>query len=156
MTEFKKILCPIDLDNDSLPALECARDLAQRTGATLYVLNAARTPAPDMDVPVAIGPHPHWEEAARHRLEQLADQCLQGKVPYQIAVRDGIPETVIVKAAAELKADLIVMTTHGRPGLAHFILGSVAETVIREADCAVLTVKAKPAANQRGTGLRKS
>jgi universal stress protein A len=150
--KFQKILCPIDLDHESFSALECARDLAQKTGATLYLLNAARTPAPDMDAPVAIGPHPHWEQAAQHRLEQIAGRQLQGGVPYQTIVRDGIPETVIVEVAAELAADLIVMATHGRSGLVHFILGSVAETVIREAGCPVLTMKPNPAANPDPTG----
>ena len=141
MFTFEKILCPLDLDSESLLALECARDLALKTGATIYLLNAARTPAPDMDAPVAIGPHPHWDQTARRRLEQIVGEHLQSKVPYQIIVRDGIPETVIVEAAAELGVDLIVMTTRGRSGLAHFILGSVAETVIREAACPVLTIK---------------
>jgi universal stress protein A len=152
MLAFKKILCPMELDENSLFALDCAGDLARQSGATLYLLHVPRIPAPDMDVPVAIGPHPHWEVAAERSLKEIADKRLGDGVAYEIIVRQGIPETVILEVAAELEADLIVMATHGRTGLAHFILGSVAESVIREADCPVLTIKPRPATIPRTTG----
>jgi universal stress protein A len=156
MREFRKILCPVDLDDDnSLAALEYALDLAQKNGAALYVLHVARTPAPDMDAPVAIGPHPHWERAAQEWLEKVAGKRLDGRVAYQVIIRSGIAETVIMQVAAELNADLIVMATHGRTGLSHLILGSVAETVVREATCPVLTVKPKPIAPGEPSGVNK-
>ena len=60
----------------------------------------------------------------------------------EFAVHGGTPELVIVDMAAEKEADLIVMGTHGRTGLAHVLLGSVAERVLRTAPCPVITVKA--------------
>jgi universal stress protein A len=156
MIEFRKILCPVDLDDTALSALEYARDIAQKNGATLYLLNVARIPAADMDAPVAIGPHPHWEQAAQRSLAQIAAQWLEGRVAYEVIVRGGIPETVIVEVAAELDIDLIVMSTHGRTGIVHFILGSVAETVIRESGCPVLIVKSKPVAGEDSATSRKS
>ena len=157
MLEFRKILCPVDLDDDnSLSALEYARDIARQNGATLYLLHVARIPAPDMDSPVAIGPHPHWEQAAQRRLERIAAEWLEGRVPYEVIVRGGIAETVILEVVVELDIDLIVMTTHERTGLAHFILGSVAQTVIREVGCPVLMVKPKAVEWERSAGARKS
>lgn len=156
MLNFKKILCPVDFDDNSLSALEYALDIARENAATLYLLHVARTPAADMDAPVAIGPHPHWEQVAQDRLQRIAGQRLDGKVAHEIVVRGGIPETVILEVAAELDADLIVMATHGRTGLSHLILGSVAETVIREASCPVLTVKPKPQASHLSTGATKT
>lgn len=141
MIEFRKILCPVDLENTALWAVEYARDIAQKDGATLYLLNVARIPAADMDTPIAIGAHPHWELAAQSSLQVSAAEWLKGTVAYEVIVRAGIPETVIVEVAAELDVDLIVMSTHGRTGIVHFILGSVAETIIREARCPVLIVK---------------
>lgn len=146
MLELVRILCPIDLDDAALSALEYARDFAEKHRATLYVLNVARIPFADMDTPVAMDRHPHWEQAAQSRLEQIAQPLLKGMVAYELMVREGIAETVIVQVAAELNIDLIIMSTHARTGLAHFILGSVAETVIREAGCPVLTIKPRPAA----------
>jgi universal stress protein A len=156
MIELRKILCPVDLDDTTPSALEYARDLAQKNGSTLYLLNVARIPAADMDAPVAIGPHPHWEQAAQRGLDQIAAQWLEGRVAYEVMVRDGIPETVIVEVAAELDIDLIVMSTHARSGIVHFILGSVAETVIREAGCPVLIVKPRPDAGEDAATSRKS
>jgi universal stress protein A len=142
MLFFKKILCPIDLDDDtSLSALSYASGLAEQNNATLYLLHVARIPGPDMDAPVAIAPHPHWEMEAQRKLETIGRQRLDAKVAYEVIVRGGIPESVIVELAVELGIDLIVMATHGRSGLAHLILGSVAEAVIREAPCPVLTLR---------------
>jgi universal stress protein A len=58
-------------------------------------------------------------------------------------VISGTPDDDVVRMANEIGADLIVMATHGRKGLSHFILGSVAERVMREADCPVLTMRTK-------------
>ena len=60
---------------------------------------------------------------------------------YEVRIVSGLPALDIVKAAAELAVDLIVMATHGRSGFAHLILGSVAEHVIREAACPVLILR---------------
>jgi len=157
MLSFKKILCPIDLDDDnSFSALSYASGLAEQNSATLYLLHVARIPGPDMDAPVAIGPHPHWELEAQRNLEAIAQQRLDAKVAYEVAVRGGIAESVIVELAAELEIDLIVMATHGRSGLAHLVLGSVAEAVIREAPCPVFAVGPKPAEKDHARATRES
>ncbi len=156
MLAVKKILCPLDLhDRSSFSALEYACGLAQQNTSRLYVLHVARTPGPDMDAPVAIGPHPHWELEAQRQLEEIAHQRLDATVAYEVVVRGGIPESEIITLASELGIDLIVMATHGRSGLAHFFLGSVAEAVIREAPCPVLTVRPGRTEKPGPTAIRR-
>jgi universal stress protein A len=140
--KFSKILCPIDFDYSSTAALEIACELAEVRGATVHLLHVAKVPSQDMDVPVPFNSNPRWERAARAKLERIAHDRLEGKVPYQLHVISGTPDDDVVRMAHELDADLVVMATHGRKGLSHFILGSVAERVMREADCPVLTVRA--------------
>jgi nucleotide-binding universal stress UspA family protein len=83
------------------------------------------------------------ESHCAHKLERIARDKLAGKVRYQLHVVSGTPDDDVVRMANEIGADLIVMATHGRKGLSHFILGSVAERVMREADCPVLTMRTK-------------
>ena len=143
MTKFHKILCPIDFDHNSSAALEIACELAEGRGATLHLLHVARVPPQDMDVPLPFDADPRWERAARAKLERIAREKLEGKVRYQLHVVSGTPDDDVVRMAGELGADLVVMATHGRKGLSHFMLGSVAERVMREADCPVLTMRNK-------------
>jgi universal stress protein A len=138
---FNKILCPIDLEQNSLDALGVARDLAQESGGTLHLLHVARIPQEDMDVPLPFAANPRWEREARTRLELIARENLEGRVRYQIHVVSGMPDVDVLRVANELQADLVVMATHGRTGLKHFVLGSVAERVVREAHCPVLTLR---------------
>ena len=69
-------------------------------------------------------------------------QASEAKVPIEHRLEEGDPVTVILRVARESKCELIVMGTHGRSGLAHLLMGSVAEQIVRKATCAVLVVKA--------------
>jgi nucleotide-binding universal stress UspA family protein len=80
-------------------------------------------------------------EAALTQLQDLMASTRPGASQVEIAV--GHPADTIVRVALERNADLIVMSTHGRTGLQHALLGSVAEKVVRLAPCAVMTVKYK-------------
>ena len=82
--------------------------------------------------------HDH-NEAALTQLRDLMPASFQG--PWGVDVAAGPPAETIVHVARERGADLIVMGTHGRTGLSHMLLGSVAEKVVRLAPCPVLTVK---------------
>lgn len=75
------------------------------------------------------------------RIENIARHCLEGRVSYQFVVRRGGPAREILSVAQELEADLIVIPTHGRAGLKHLVLGSVAEQIIRESRVPVLTIR---------------
>jgi nucleotide-binding universal stress UspA family protein len=133
---FKKILCPIDFDQNSLAALRLATQLAHEHGALLYVLHIVAMPAgPEVALPFS-----KMEAAARVKLERLARQLVGGKARYEADVTSGDPSVEVLQAAKRLGASLIVMATHGRKGLRRFVVGSVAEHVVREASCPVLTV----------------
>lgn len=134
MLRFKKILCPMDFDQNSLSALAVAIELAQRI-TTLCLLHVVPVP-PGPEVAISFG---KMEAEVRTRLERLARRKVNGKVRYEVEVMMGDPGVEILQAAKRGGADLIVMATHGRKGLRHFVLGSVAERVVREAPCLVLT-----------------
>jgi universal stress protein A len=136
---FKKILCPIDFDENSTAALEAARDLAVDPKATLYVLHVIRLVLGGF--PKEFRAYPLTEQAARARLQDIAREHLEGKVRYEILTRTGDPASVILSAVEELAVDSVVMATHGRTGLGHFFLGSVAERVVRESPQPVLTIR---------------
>src|SRR5579864_351744 len=138
MIKFANILCPVDFDEASLLAIEIAVKMAKENGATLRLIHIARVPRPDMDVPLPFSSKPRWERAARERLEQIAAEHVAGKVSYEIGVISGAPDQDIAAEADRVNADLIVMGTHGRRGISHFVLGSVAESVLRSAKCPVM------------------
>jgi universal stress protein A len=128
---FRKILCPVDFDRVSIPALELARKLAGAFGATIVLAYAVPRPEPAEDL----------ETVARENLRAIARKWLEGKVGYEIKVVTGDPAGAIVSAVRDFGADAIVMATHGRVGSEHQRLGSVAEKVVQSAPCPVITVK---------------
>jgi universal stress protein A len=141
MPQFKKILCPIDFEGNSLRALRIATELAQDRKATLHLLHVVAVP-PGPEVALSFG---KMEAAARIRLEKFALQKVSGKASYEVDVTTGDAGTEILLVARRLRANLIVMATHGRKGVRRLILGSVAERVLREAPCPVLTVRPQQA-----------
>jgi universal stress protein A len=138
---FKRILCPIDFDDNSLAALDYSAGLAQGSDATIYVLHVVRAPAEPSEVPVE-PPIPEWKQDAQARLEDAARSHLDGKVHYQLIAKRGDPAPAIIETERELNPDVVVMATHGRTGLSHLLIGSVTEHVVRESPRPVLTVRA--------------
>jgi nucleotide-binding universal stress UspA family protein len=134
---FRKILCPIDFDRISIPALAFARDLARQNDATVYLLYVV---SKRRSAPV----EPGVEQFARDNLRAVARKWFEGKVRYEIAVRAGKPAVTVLTAAGELDVDLIVMATHGRIGRARGQLGSVTEQVVRQSTCPVMTIRPLP------------
>ncbi len=140
-TVFSRILCPVDIEH-SLKALDFAIRLARQNGARLYVLHVAAIPIGATELSSMADEEPYWEVPARQRLELMAEEKLAGVVDdYELMMRSGEAATRILMAQGEVNADLIVMATHGRSGITHFFLGSVAERVIREAPCPVITIR---------------
>jgi universal stress protein A len=138
---FSKILCPVDLEH-SFKALEFAIRLAQQNSARLYVLYVATIPIGATELSSSADKEPFWEVTARKRLEMMAEEKLVGIFDdYELLTRSGEPAAGILMAQADIGADLIVMATHGRTGISHFFLGSVAERVVRESPCPVLTIR---------------
>jgi nucleotide-binding universal stress UspA family protein len=135
---FQRILCPVDFDGNSMEALRLARRLAVRDESKLYLLHVV----PPTDPLMVSAPHvaQHKETEARIGLRRVSDNELKG-VAHETLLRFGHPTDEVVKAAKELNADLIVMATHGRHGISHLVLGSVAEKVVRGSTCPVMTVR---------------
>ena len=133
----------MDFSENSEHALLYARAFAQAHGAELLLLHVMELPlsylAPDAVLPLDI-------------LERQKEACVQNLTEITAALRQDLPRTDwlmqegnpflgIIEVARKHGVDLIVMGTHGRTGLAHVLVGSVAEKVVRKAPCPVLTVK---------------
>lgn len=148
MKLFDKILCAVDFDESAAVVLHFARDLARQNGATLCALHVAPLPLNATEFsPIPMDPYPVWEKTARAELEKLAAAHLEGReVTYQIETRSGEAADGILGQAEEMDADLIVLATHGRKGVSHLLLGSVAERVIRRSLRPVLVVRPKEGA----------
>ncbi len=146
MLDIRTILAPTDFSRHAEGALRYACGLAERLGATLHLLHVL----PDV---VPVGPDPmlapalppeYYAETEAHSRAALAHALDRawGEVPaVEVAVRWGGPVEGIVDYATEKAMDLIVIATHGRTGLSHVLLGSVAERIVREAPCPVLTIR---------------
>lgn len=145
---FDKILCAVDFDEPSMAALDFAREIAAQNDATLSVLHVARVPLNATEFsPIPMDPYPVWEKTARAELEELAAAHLEGRgVAYKIETRSGEASDGILRQAEEMNAGLIVLATHGRKGVNHFLIGSVAERVIRRSPRPVLVVRPSAAA----------
>jgi nucleotide-binding universal stress UspA family protein len=144
---FKRIVCPVDFSEPSERALAQAVTIAEQNGAALDVLNVIEPLSPAMfsdgmlmaqaDVLPA-----QSSELAQSMLEELKNKlcgAVQARTVLHVAV--GAPFVEIVRYARECGADLIVMGSHGRTGIEHLLIGSVAERVVRKASCPVLVVR---------------
>lgn len=151
MGAFRHILFATDLDASSAGALQVALDLASSMNAALSVVHVCELGGYAAAAMCEAGgdlASPLVDEAQR-TLERLVARADRDGVRPSALVRLGAPWQEIVAAAAEEKADLIVMGTHGRRGLAHALLGSVAERVVQTSPVPVLTVRqAEPAAGE--------
>ena len=145
-SRFTRILVPIDFEPASEAALAYASDLARATGASLFLLHAVDDPAatgvwtPEVYVPASSATRDVMVRSARTRLEALLTTAHSPLAP-TVEARVGAAIPVIEEYAREQAISLIVMGTHGRRGLAHMLLGSVAERLVRTAPCPVLTVR---------------
>ncbi len=145
MAPFKKILVPVDFSKYSSRALEVACELARSFAAPLTLLHAYAIPTyPLPEGYVLASPETVAEllDKTQQAMNATKARALElGAPAVEVVVAEGPPFAEIVRTAAEQGHDLIVMGTHGRTGLAHALLGSVAEKVVRKAPCAVLTVR---------------
>jgi len=142
--DVRRILVPTDFSPPSERALEMAIEFARRFGAELTLFHAHELPAyvfPDGVMPVSPEILVELERTMSAELERLAARARAAGVPASIKTGVGAHDVEIVRFASEMNADLIIMGTHGRTGLRHVLLGSVAEKVVRRAPCPVLTVR---------------
>ncbi len=141
--KIRRILYPTDFSENAAAAWPYALQMAEQLGAEVLLLHVAPGPYP---APETFLTAEQWREvfAAQRKEAEAQLKTLASTAPEvraQILVTRGVPFLEIVRVAAERKADLIVMGTHGRTGLAHALMGSVAEKVVRMAACPVLTVR---------------
>ena len=146
MIRVHKILVPTDFSEPSGKALAYGQTLARQFGASLHLLHAVEEPLTQgwegYSLPIVL---PTLREQAMaeagRRLEEAVPKAERDRNATELVVRLGDPSREIVRFAKERGIDLIVMGTHGRSGVAHLLLGSVAEQVVRSAPCPVLTVR---------------
>ena len=137
---FKRILCPIDFDDNAASAVALAASIARQNGGTVFLLHVVPLIAPMGDMPVYIEPiYKSQEELSRQRLGEIARAHL-ADVKHEVLVHIADTAPTILEAARRSAADVIVMATHGRRGISRVVLGSTTEMVLREAVCPVLTV----------------
>lgn len=147
MTTPTRILVPIDFSDYSEHALDYAIDLAGKLGATVHLLTSIAIPVlgvPELGVGLTSAMIDRLIRDNQVALDKLATaRKSEQKLIGQVLVRTGDARDVILQTAEELKADLIVMGTHGRRGISRALLGSVTEMVVRTSPVPVLTVRGK-------------
>jgi nucleotide-binding universal stress UspA family protein len=148
-TKIRKILFPTDFSEYGDDVLAFATSLARDNDATLLIAHAIDMRVPDTGVPIAPAVPaaplpPHDVEGEKEQLKQIcpADE----RVRYEHRLVDGAPSQAILELIEEEGVDLVVMGTHGRTGLSRLLMGSVAEAVVRQAKCPVLTLRPSVAA----------
>jgi len=142
---MEDILCPTDFSEFSERALRHAAALALHFGARLRVLHVM-TPMPVYEsdtlhpaaTPIVVEEKP--SELANERLRAFVAPCQGSAIDLSLEVREGEPWREICKEAETLPADMLVIGTHGRGGFERFLLGSVAEKVLRRVACPVMSV----------------
>ncbi len=153
---INKILCPVDFSETSDLALLYGISLARVYDAELEVLHVVAPPVTSLPGEHFLGDFVQADmealaTACRERVDRLlAEAPCAEKVRVTPTVVCGIPYLEIVRIAGECKADLLVMGTHGRSGIEHLLIGSVAERVVRKAPCPVLTVKTPKSTSKAG------
>jgi universal stress protein A len=148
MTEsIHRILVPVDFSAHSEKAVRYATTVANRFGARLRLLHVVEDPfvAEAWGAEALVPDMPELLDtltnAAQQQIAELKKRLAAHGFVVETAVITGQPAQTIVEHATRGRFDLIVMGTHGRTGLSHVVMGSIAERVVQKAPCAVLTVR---------------
>ena len=143
--DIRKILCPVDFSEGAEHAMRYAVAFADAYDAELVLLHVVELPflpsystagVPDLSLPVE-----QIQEECQDRLDDMVEEQKQIHPDVEGKVVVGAPFVEIIREAREGDFDLLVVGTHGRTGIKHMLIGSVAEKVVRKAPCPVLTVK---------------
>jgi nucleotide-binding universal stress UspA family protein len=141
MIALKNILVPHDFSETSDAAMRYAAELARTFAAGLHVVHVSDVAHFEMATEFPLGLDGSVEDAARERLSKIMPIAEQQALKPTLHVLSGKPDAEIIRYARDHRIDLIVMGTHGRGFVAHALMGSVAEKVVRLAPCPVLTVR---------------
>jgi universal stress protein A len=140
--DFKTILCPTDFSEDSCRAIEYGVRFARVSDGTLLLAHIIHVPSGELYQPER--PTLNFDEAtarARALLEDIQQKRTSGYPKCELLVEIGDPYEQLLAIVKRRNVDLIVTATHGRSGIEHLVLGSVAEKVIRHAPCPVFVVR---------------
>lgn len=143
MIKLNKIIAPTDLSKLSRPGVRYALEMAMEPGAAVIVYHVISEDGDWFGKNDGLNPASVLVPQQKERLHEfIADNFadLVGKVTITEVVEAGVPYNKIVKKAEEEKADLIVMSTHGRTGIEQIMLGSVTAKVVARASCPVLSI----------------
>jgi len=143
--KFKRLLVPIDFSDSSLLALDYAVALGREFDSKLILLHVVEPAVSQENYFGVAAPMAETDqnflEVGRERLAALAQKRSEPRQPIEFLVRIGRAHSEIVDTARATGADLIVVGTHGLTAVAHLLMGSTAERVVRHAPCPVLTVR---------------
>jgi nucleotide-binding universal stress UspA family protein len=139
MAGFKHILVPTDFGDIAEHALDLAIDLAKQYGAKLTLAHVYSIPTPAYAEALA-WPLDEIQKAAREALDRELNKTMTRHPQTEAFLDTGVPHDRIIELVKTRGVDLIVMGTHGRRGLPRFVLGSVAEKIVRLSPVPVLTV----------------
>ena len=146
MLSIKTVLVPTDFSDASETALNYGKAMAEAFGASLHLVHVmedllAHAWAAEVYVASAPNLREEIERESRLRLEAMLTEAERERLQARVALLSGNPFIEIIRYARTNDIDLIVMGTHGRGPIAHMLLGSVAEKVVRKSPCPVLTVR---------------
>lgn len=140
MVSWNRILVPTDFSESSYAAVRHGVELARERHAALILLHVGDAAA-KVATEFPLGLDASLSDAERERLLRILTPAEHIAVHPEFVMCSGSPAEEIVRCATEREVDLIVMGTHGRGGVSHLLLGSVAEKVIRTAPCPVLVIR---------------
>ncbi len=143
MPQIHRILCPIDFSRTSERAADYAVGLARQLGSSVHFVHAWEMPVyglPDRGLILGAEDVVQITDAIQKQMDACLTRHAEVDMALQARIVQGSPAREIVRVATELGAELIVMGTHGRRGVEHMLLGSVAERVVRTSTVPVLTV----------------
>jgi len=143
MAEFRNILVPTDFTEPSEHAIDWAIQMASRLGSSITLMHAYELPIVGLPDATLIAPAEvasRIADASRKALDSALERHKDRGVRIAIVLRQGVAWQEINRVADEIDADLVVLGTHGRTGLARTLLGSTAEKVVRSAHHAVATI----------------
>ena len=145
MSHFKQLLVAVDFSDPSIRALQVAREMGTRLNSKLHIVHFVPMRVMDMGMEGGVDfieeMHQKELEEAKVKLEKFVNDHTTTEDEVEQHLRSGEPAAEVNPMAIELSADIIIIGTHGRTGLKHLLLGSVAESILRSADVPVLCVR---------------
>lgn len=137
---YRRILAPVEFDETAHAVLDAAMRLAAKNGGTVFLMHVVPLVVAPTGMPNYVDIYKDQEKIARQKLESMVERQ-RSEVKCELMTRIGDPAHEILALERQMAADLIVLATHGRKGVRRMLLGSVADAVLRDATCPVLTVQ---------------